>query len=54
MIYLGMERIALKVPMGRFGINGMAGSQMREIHEPEGRDESRFSLKSKRTKRHYR
>jgi hypothetical protein len=30
------------------GNNGMAGSQKRAINEPEGRDESRFALLSKK------
>jgi len=32
----------------RFRLNVSAGSQKRAIHEPEGRNESRFSLISKR------
>ena len=32
----------------RFKLNVSAGSQKRTIHKPEGKDESRFSLKSKR------
>jgi len=36
------------IPGSRFKLNVSAGSQKRTIHEPEGKDESRFSLKSKR------
>jgi len=35
-------------PWSRFKLNVSAGSQKRTIHKPEGKEESRFSLKSKR------
>ena len=34
----------------RFKLSVSAGSQKRTIHKPEGKDESRFSLKSKRNR----
>jgi hypothetical protein len=40
--------IGIHMPRSRFRLNGMAGSQKRAIHEPEGRDESRYSLISKK------
>ena len=38
-------------PWSRFKLNVSAGSQKRKIHKPEGRNESRFSLKSKRNRK---
>ena len=37
-------------PRSRFKLNVSAGSQKRTIHKPEGKDESRFSLKSKKNR----
>jgi len=40
----------LCLPGSRFKLNVSAGSQKRTIHKPEGKDEFRFSLKSKRNR----
>jgi hypothetical protein len=43
--------VLLLPPWSRFKLNVSAGSQKRKIHKPEGRNESRFSLKSKRNRK---